>query len=53
MGCPTLMAGDFSEVLAPKERKGNSALTRSIEDFRDFVHSSQLLDLPLIGREFS
>ncbi|XP_057760162.1 uncharacterized protein LOC130980508 [Arachis stenosperma] len=45
--------GDFNEILQIEERKGAINLLASAEEFRDWVHDMQLVDLPLNDRKFT
>nr|XP_025611773.1 uncharacterized protein LOC112705129 [Arachis hypogaea] len=45
--------GNFNEILHSEECKGASNLPASSEEFRDWVHDMQLVDLPLHDRKFT
>lgn len=52
IGKPTLMLGDFNEVLYPHERSGHVRMDPSIREFGEWVHDLQLIDVPLHGIKF-
>ena len=45
--------GDFSEVLAPKERKGGRVCVSNMEDFGEWIQEMNMIDLPLIRRKYN
>ncbi|XP_068498435.1 uncharacterized protein [Phaseolus vulgaris] len=48
--------GDFNSVRRQEERKSVVAITdysREIKAFNDFIESSELADIPLVGRKFT
>ncbi|XP_025652805.1 uncharacterized protein [Arachis hypogaea] len=50
---PFCLFGDFNEILHSEERKGATNPPASSEEFRDWVHDMQLVDLPLNDRKFT
>ncbi|KAF9621053.1 hypothetical protein IFM89_015875 [Coptis chinensis] len=49
-----LMIGDFNAYLSPTEKKGGrTPLYVAMSDFRDMVHSNQLMEAPHSGFEFT
>ncbi|MED6217072.1 hypothetical protein PIB30_014275 [Stylosanthes scabra] len=53
MGLPTLIAGDFNEILQLGERKGGTVLSPSSAMFREWVDVMELIDLELMGRKYT
>ncbi|XP_057746905.1 uncharacterized protein LOC130966153 [Arachis stenosperma] len=50
---PFCFLGDFNEMLHVEERKGTNSLPVSAEEFKNWVHDMQLMDLPLNDRKFT
>ncbi|KAL4357418.1 hypothetical protein AHAS_Ahas09G0184700 [Arachis hypogaea] len=47
------LMGDFNEILRLEERKGDTSLPASAENFKEWVQDLQLVDLPLSDRKFT
>ncbi|GKU92519.1 hypothetical protein SLEP1_g6233 [Rubroshorea leprosula] len=45
--------GDFNVVRRANERAGCSMTSSEMREFDDFIHSSELIDLPLVGRKYT
>ena len=48
--------GDFNSIRRQEERKSmvsSSDYSREIKGFNDFIESSELVDIPLVGRKFT
>ncbi|GKU90763.1 hypothetical protein SLEP1_g4714 [Rubroshorea leprosula] len=45
--------GDFNAVKSQHERVGSSGNIREMREFKQFIHDSGLVDLPLVGRKFT
>jgi len=48
--------GDFNSIRRQEERKNvfsSSDYSREIKSFNDFIESSELVDIPLVGRKFT
>ncbi|XP_016169513.1 uncharacterized protein LOC107612220 [Arachis ipaensis] len=45
--------GDFNEIVRVEERKGADSLSRSAEEFKEWIQDMQLVDLPLTDRKFT
>ncbi|XP_068498242.1 uncharacterized protein [Phaseolus vulgaris] len=48
--------GDFNSIRRQEERKSvmsNSNYSREIKGFNDFIESSKLVDIPLVGRKYT
>ncbi|XP_028114977.1 uncharacterized protein LOC114312878 [Camellia sinensis] len=50
---PWYIGGDFNEIRKIGERKGCSTRDKGMKELNDFVDSSELNDLPLLGRRFT
>lgn len=49
-----LVLGDFfNEVLNLQERKGNSNMSASMNDFQKWVSSMNILEFPLLSRKYT
>jgi hypothetical protein len=50
------VVGDFNSVLESSDRRGVGVASsggREMEEFRDFVRQLEMVDLPLLGRQFT
>ncbi|XP_028087668.1 uncharacterized protein LOC114288359 [Camellia sinensis] len=47
------LAGDFNEIQNLGERRGCSRRDRGMKDFNLFIEHMELLDLPMLGRQFT
>ncbi|GKU86405.1 hypothetical protein SLEP1_g936 [Rubroshorea leprosula] len=47
------LAGDFIAVRRVEERAGCKVVSNEMREFDAFIHNSELLDLPLIGRKYT
>ncbi|XP_015950778.1 uncharacterized protein LOC107475626 [Arachis duranensis] len=45
--------GDFNEIVREEERKGATGLTRSAEEFKNWIQDMSLVDLPLTDCKFT
>ncbi|XP_015953222.1 uncharacterized protein LOC107477679 [Arachis duranensis] len=50
---PFCFMGDFNEILHVEERRGNTGLTPSAEEFKFWLQDMNLVDLPLTDRKFT
>ena len=50
---PWCLGGDFNVVRFPAERVGFANFSTSMHDFSDFISSNGLIDIPLIGGNFT
>lgn len=50
---PTCFGGDFNIVRFPTKRSSSGRLIRVMEDLSDFIRENILVDLPLIGGNFT
>lgn len=50
---PWCMGGDYDEVRSIAERKGCSRRDKGMHDFNNFVEQLELVDLPMLGRNFT
>jgi hypothetical protein len=50
---PVCIGGDFNVVRFPTERSSGGRLTWAMEDFSNFISENMLVDLPLMGGEFT
>ncbi|XP_022883784.1 uncharacterized protein LOC111400614 [Olea europaea var. sylvestris] len=50
---PTCIRGDFNVVRFPIERSSGGRLTGAMEEFSDFIRENMLVDLPMIGGDFT
>ena len=48
-----MLMGDFNKVRQPHERKGCTILSRSMEEFDEWISDMGMLELPLNGRKFT
>lgn len=48
-----MIAGDFHVVRFPSEKKNCNRITKSMENFSDFIEDMELVDPPLIGGSFT
>ena len=54
VGEPTLLIGDFNDILSNGEKEGgNPRSTVSLRDFRNFVANNELVDLGFEGYPFT
>ncbi|GJU90796.1 retrotransposon protein, putative, ty1-copia subclass [Tanacetum coccineum] len=49
----SILIGDFNEVRFESERMGTEFDPRGAYEFNDFIHSSGLIDMPLVGKRFT
>ncbi|GLT59702.1 hypothetical protein SLA2020_325070 [Shorea laevis] len=47
------IAGDFNAIRNSQERKGDTSVRRELREFNDFIETTGLVDLPMIGRKFT
>jgi endonuclease/exonuclease/phosphatase family metal-dependent hydrolase len=47
------VVGDFNSIRFPSERLGCSRLTPAMTEFSDWIDSSSLVDLPLVGGQYT
>ncbi|GKV26106.1 hypothetical protein SLEP1_g35459 [Rubroshorea leprosula] len=47
------LGGDFNAIRTAGERHGCRETTREMRDFNAFIHSAELIDLPMVGRKFT
>jgi hypothetical protein len=48
--------GDFNAIADPNERRGigvSNLVGREVTEFREFISQMELVDLPLLGRQFT
>ncbi|KAF5477381.1 hypothetical protein F2P56_004026 [Juglans regia] len=50
---PWIFCGDFNIVRYPSERAGASTVTGAMEDFSELIFYLNLVDLPLVGRDYT
>ena len=50
---PSLLIGDFNEILHPEDRGSQWVSNTGMSDFRDFIQRNQLLDLPPSNGKFT
>ncbi|XP_035541166.1 uncharacterized protein LOC118344500 isoform X2 [Juglans regia] len=50
---PWCICGDFNIICFPSEREGLSSMTTAMEDFSQLIFDLELLDLPLVGGEYT
>ncbi|XP_022889505.1 uncharacterized protein LOC111405049 [Olea europaea var. sylvestris] len=50
---PSCIGSDFNVVRFPIERSNGGRLTKAMEDFSDFIRENMLVDLPMIGGDFT
>lgn len=50
---PTSIGGDFNVIRFPSERSSGGRLTRAMEEFSNFIRENLLVDLPMIGGDFT
>ncbi|XP_022852922.1 uncharacterized protein LOC111374488 [Olea europaea var. sylvestris] len=50
---PTCIGGNFNVIRFPSERSSGGRLTRAMEEFSDFIRENLLVDLPMIGEDFT
>ncbi|XP_057756421.1 uncharacterized protein LOC130975687 [Arachis stenosperma] len=50
---PCCFLGDFNEIVQEEERKCATSLTRSAEDFKNWIQDMNLVDMPLTDRKFT
>lgn len=50
---PWCIGGDFNEIKDVSERMGCSRVDRGMKDFLYFCNSMELIDLPMVGRNFT
>ncbi|KAE8704873.1 hypothetical protein F3Y22_tig00110435pilonHSYRG00103 [Hibiscus syriacus] len=51
--CPVCLGGDFNAFLTQEEKRGGDVNLMSMNIFRDFVSKANLIDLPLLGGQFT
>ncbi|GKV23593.1 hypothetical protein SLEP1_g33302 [Rubroshorea leprosula] len=47
------LAGDFNAVRSIEERAGCRGMSAEMREFDEFIHSADLIDLPLVGRKYT
>ncbi|GKV29684.1 hypothetical protein SLEP1_g38589 [Rubroshorea leprosula] len=47
------LAGDFNAVRRVEERAGCKVVSNEMREFDAFIHNTELVDLPLIGRKYT
>jgi hypothetical protein len=55
-GISWCVVGDFNSVMDPSDRRGVGVASsggRDMEEFRDFVRQLEMVDLPILGRQFT
>ncbi|XP_022852740.1 uncharacterized protein LOC111374314 [Olea europaea var. sylvestris] len=50
---PTCIGGDFNVIRFPSERSSGGSLTRAMEEFSDFIRENLLVDLSMIGGDYT
>ncbi|XP_028110763.1 uncharacterized protein LOC114309252 [Camellia sinensis] len=50
---PWCLVGDFNEIRNLGERRGCSRRDRGMKEFNLFIENMELLDLPMLGRQFT
>ncbi|XP_022850571.1 uncharacterized protein LOC111372446 [Olea europaea var. sylvestris] len=50
---PTCIGGNFNVDRFPTERSSSGRLTGTMEDFEDFIRENMLVDMPLMGGDFT
>ncbi|GMP35227.1 hypothetical protein CsSME_00007763 [Camellia sinensis var. sinensis] len=50
---PWCIGGDFNEIRFRSERKGCSTRERGMKDFNDFIDKLELVDMQMLGRQFT
>ncbi|XP_028061248.1 uncharacterized protein LOC114264754 [Camellia sinensis] len=50
---PWCLGGDFNEIRNIGERKGCSRREKGMKELNDFIHKSEVNDLPLLGRRYT
>ncbi|XP_028065808.1 uncharacterized protein LOC114268782 [Camellia sinensis] len=50
---PWCMGGDYNEIRVPNERRGCTRSSKGMHDFNNFVDHLEMLDLPMLGRNFT
>ncbi|XVF19222.1 hypothetical protein REPUB_Repub11eG0091200 [Reevesia pubescens] len=53
MQLPCLLAGDFNTIRGMDERKYYVVESRGIDDFNDFILSNDLVDTPMVAKQFT
>ena len=53
LNVPIMLLGDFNEVRSTQERRGYSVLSRSMEEFGEWINDIGLVELPLMGRKYT
>lgn len=52
-GVLLLLMGDFNETLNLGERNGTDTITRNMREFGESAYDLNLMDLPIIGQNFT
>ncbi len=47
------MAGDFNVVHFPSKKSGTASFTSAMHEFSDFIMELGLIDIPLLGGNFT
>ncbi|GKV12840.1 hypothetical protein SLEP1_g23934 [Rubroshorea leprosula] len=47
------LVGDFNTVRRAEERTGCRGVTSEMREFDDFIHETELIDIPLLGRKYT
>ena len=50
---PWCIGGDFNATRFPSERSGDIRLNQAMQDFSDFIFDMDLVDLPIVGGEYT
>ncbi|KAK3199060.1 hypothetical protein Dsin_022475 [Dipteronia sinensis] len=50
---PWVIGGDFNTVLVQSERMGGASSVRSMRNFKQFVDSAYVVDIPMVGMTFT
>ena len=50
---PWIVGGDFNIVRYPSERVGAEHITNPMQDFTDFIFSNGLMDIPMVGGQYT
>lgn len=50
---PWCIGGDFNVVRFPQERSGSRVFSRAMAEFNDFINERELVDLPLVGGDYT
>ncbi|GKV37223.1 hypothetical protein SLEP1_g45280 [Rubroshorea leprosula] len=47
------LTGDFNAIRSIEERAGCRGMSAEMREFEEFIHSADLIDLPLVGRKYT